>query len=78
MKRVMVNLPVTVGKKLEQRATAARRSVSSYVGLLIEADLSEAEDERKLLDEARRLGVDTRAVLRTAVISAPRPAPASA
>jgi hypothetical protein len=42
MKRVMVNLDDNAGDLLEQKATAEKRSASSYIALLVEADLRAA------------------------------------
>lgn len=65
MKRVMVNLPDALGDKLERKAQADRRSISSYVGLLIEADLIESSEEKRVIAEAKRLGINVRAELIT-------------
>jgi hypothetical protein len=42
MKRIMVNLDEKPGELLEARAAEQKRSVSSYVALLVEQDLREA------------------------------------
>lgn len=42
MKRVMVNLDDKAGDLLEQKASAEKRSASSYIALLVEADLRAA------------------------------------
>lgn len=42
MKRIMVNLDDTAGDLLEKKAAADKRSTSSYVALLVEADLRAA------------------------------------
>lgn len=67
MKRVMVNLDNTLGQKLEKKAAEQRRSISSYVGLLIEADLVESQEEKRIIEEAKRLGINVRAEL-TAIV----------
>ena len=67
MKRVMVNLDNTLGAKLERKAKSERRSISSYVGLLIEADLLDSQEEKRVIDEARKLGVNIRAELTMAM-----------
>lgn len=42
MSRITISVPEEITAKAEARATSQRRSVSSYVSLLIEADLREA------------------------------------
>jgi hypothetical protein len=55
MKRVMVNLDLESGKFLEDRAAVQKRSVSSYVALLIEQDLRAAGllPENQMKDDQR-------------------------
>jgi hypothetical protein len=70
MSRITISLPKNLAAKAKAKAKSDRRSLSAHVARLIEVDVS-ADGELHLLDEARRLGVDTRAVLRSAVLAAP-------
>jgi hypothetical protein len=67
MARITINLETKLAKFAKKRAAAARRSVSSYLVTLIEADIDDAGLVQTAANELRTHGIDPVSALRNAI-----------
>lgn len=72
MDRITINLDSKTGREVRKLAAADFRSVSDYVGLLVERHLSARTDGvTSLMQEARAMGIDPVAAIKTAIAQKP-------
>lgn len=72
MARITINLEDALAEAAKSRATADRRSVSSYLLTLIEADLADAGIVQAAAAELRALGADPAMAIRDKIAEVQR------
>lgn len=72
MTRLSISVPSDLREELVLRAARSRRSISSYVSILIEADMqANVEGLPVAVKEARALGIDPVSAIRAAIAMHP-------
>lgn len=66
MPRITVSVPESLRRAAVKKAATERRSISSYLATLIENDIDQSRVEKRVIAEARRLGLDPVEILTTA------------
>jgi hypothetical protein len=71
MTRLTISIPGHIKDEIDDRAKAQRRSVSSYVALILESEINAGptDELRRAAGEAAAMGVDPIGALRNAISS---------